>query len=137
MSRQDVVSRVLAEAKRRLPTYVVRVESVQDDEDAIGVGVFSVPASARRDVYGALASVEFTLLEGTRYSIVPLIRTPEATAAYYPELAPEEAFAELVPIAEADCLAAAVRSTLGAVVASKVGPRPAPVWADDDLALAA
>lgn len=84
LSRIKRLARLYLTAK--FPHYPVRFESVDDDPDTIGVGVFGVDRSARMTVRRCIFDLDATLAAPKGLIFIPMVRDLETTMRHYPDM---------------------------------------------------
>ena len=70
----------------RFPKYPIRFEAIEGEPHMLGVGVFAVPASDFEAVQDYVLDLEDDGCLLGDWELLPLVRDPEATLRYYPEM---------------------------------------------------
>jgi len=82
---ESLLTAVLAGLRARLSRYKIVFEAIEDDEGAIGVGVFNVETDRVRWVRQAIHELDGQLLVGTEFCLIPMVRDQAVTREFYPE----------------------------------------------------
>lgn len=80
------IKTVLDYFTRLFSRFAVRIESIPDEPELIGIGVYGVPRDEMAWVRKEIGDAEDSLFSGFGIGLIPMIRSMETTAKHYPSL---------------------------------------------------
>ena len=66
--------------------FAVRIETIPDETELIGIGVYGVPRDEMAWVRREIGDAEESLFAGFGLGLIPMVRSRETTAKHYPGL---------------------------------------------------
>jgi len=64
-----------------------RIEAMADDPYSLAIGIFNVPPEDEERVTRTILDLDWELCQNSLFGIAPVLRDPETTRVYYPQLA--------------------------------------------------
>ena len=80
------IETVLDYFTRLFSRFAVRIETIPDEPELVGIGVYGVPRDEMAWVRTAIGDAEESLFAGAGLGLIPMIRSMETTAKHYPGL---------------------------------------------------
>ena len=80
------IETVLDYFTRLFSRFAVRIETIPDEPELVGIGVYGVPRDEMAWIRKAIGDAEDELFAGFGLGLIPMIRSRETTAKHYPNL---------------------------------------------------